>query len=352
MKQKLTLVVVLLLVGLSPQLAACAGGAPVLPVRESPISADDRQPYWLDNTHVLFAGFTGREFGSGTEIRLLNHGYYVWDLDQNTVTRDARFEHARPECINGLTKSYVIAYAPDGKTWKRRAFVDGQEIALPDRSWVNPFSCRVSTTEPLWVVKGRATRPLLEEHGYLDRGEYGEDSRSKESIRYYRDGVTEPIALGLEGWRVEPLVTYYHFADAYLLKEVPTDAYAPPPLWLLHPNGTLDKIFSPEGKVWAGSQGAGHKEQFSWSSPYVTKRGLFFVETSMPKVDGSEKAGGYILDGDTPRRVVRGFLSWGTVSPDGCRLAFSTNKRQQHIPDEQRFKLQVIDVCQGGGHVN
>jgi len=320
-------------------------------VSESPISADDKQPFWLDNSHLLFLGFTGRERGSGTEVRLLNHGYYVWDIEQNTVKKDARFEHAHPECINAQTKAYVIRYAPDGKSWKRRAFVDGQEVPLPDQSWVNPFSCRVSTSEPSWVVKGRATWPLLEEHGYLDRGPYGEDSRSKEPILYYRTGVTKSISLGIETWRINPFVTYYPFANAYLLREwkSTSDAYS---LWLLYPDGRVEQIFNPEGKAWTRSQGAGRKETFSWAPFHLTKRGVFLVEASVPKEDGSEKAGGYIVDGEIPRRVVQGHLSWGTVSPDGCKLAFFARKWGEHVPEDQRFKLQVIDVCQGGGHVN
>jgi len=320
-------------------------------VSESPISADDRQPLWLDNTHVLFLGFTGREIGSGKEVRLLNHGYYVWDIEQNTVNKDARFEHAHPECISRLSNYYVIRYAADGKSWKRRSFVDGKEVLLPDKTWVNPFSCRVSTTEPSWVVKGRATRPLFEEHGYLDRGPHGEESRSKEPILYYRTGVTEPISLGLESRVVEPFVTFYPFVGAYLLQGIRGTADITS-LWLLYPNGTLKQIFSPKGKAWAESQATGQKEIFSWAPPHLTKRGLFFVEVSVPKVDGSEKAGGYMLDGETPRRVVQGHLSWGTVSPDGCKLAFSVHKWGEHVPDDQRFKLQVIDVCQGGGHAN
>jgi hypothetical protein len=200
-------------------------------------------------------------------------------------------------------------------------------------------------------VKGRATRPLLEEHGYLDRGEFGEDSRSKEPILYYRTAVAEPISLGLENREIDPWVNYYSFADAYLLHGM-MGAADIPSLWLLHPNGTLKQIFSPKGKAWAESQVAGHKKQFSWSSSYVTKRGLFFVETSLPKVDGSEKAGGYILDGDTPRRVIRGSLSWGMVSPDGCKIAFFTRRWQADVPEEKRFKLQIVDVCQGGNRVN
>lgn len=338
---------------LSPQLAACAGGgSQVLPVKEADFGVRDQQPFWLDNTHVLFRGYTGSEGVLGKDFRYLNEAWYVWDIEGGTVSKDTQFEGAGPECINGHTKSYVLRYPTDNETPKRQAFVNGQKNTLPDRTWLNPISCRLSSTEPSWVVKGRATRPLLEEHGYLDRGEFGEDRHSKDPILYYRVGITEPISLGLEASRVEPLVTYYPFASAYLLEGVPTDGYAPPPLWLLHPEGRLDQIFSPKGKAWAESPVAGRKERFSWGPFHLTKRAFFIVETSVPKVDGSEKAGGYLLDGDTPRRVVQGSLRWGTVSPDGCKIAFITRRWRGNGPEEKRAKLQVIDVCHGGDYVN
>ena len=335
---------------------SCAWGATTMtsPVKEAAISADDKRPYWLDNTHVLFVGFTGREYGPGTEVRLLNHGYYVWDIERDTITKDARFEHVHPECINGQTMSYVLRHSTDGKTSKRQAFVNGEEVALPDRVWVNPISCHALATQPPWIVDGHTSSskvPLLEEHGYIDRGPDGEDRRSKLPMLYYRTGTTEPISLGLESRRVEPRVTYYPFVDAYLL-EGAQGTYDAPPLWLLYPNGTLEQIFSPEGKPWAKSQSSVREEKFTWASFHLTKRGLFFVEKGLPGAGELGNAGGYFLRDDTPQRVVRGVLSWGAVSPDGCKLVFSTNKWEKHIPVEDRFKLQLVDVCQGGSDVN
>lgn len=252
---------------MGPQLAACAGGAQILPVKEADFAVRDQQPFWLDNAHVLFRGYTGSEGVLGKDFRYLNEGWYVWDIERGTVAKDTRFEGAGPECINGHTKSYVLRYPTDGETPKRQAFVDGKKITLPDRTWLNPISCRLSSTEPSWVVKGRATRPLLEEHGYLDRGEFGEDNRSKEPILYYRVGTTEPISLGLEARRVEPLVTYYPFADAYLLKGVPTDAYAPPPSGCCPQTVVSRNFFHPKAKLglnrqWLVARNDSHGDHF------------------------------------------------------------------------------------------
>jgi hypothetical protein len=84
--QPLWLTLTFLVMAISPQLVAYAGrGSQILPVKESHIHVDDRQPYWLDNTQVLFTGFTVREAGPKNPIRTLNYGRYVWDIVRNTV---------------------------------------------------------------------------------------------------------------------------------------------------------------------------------------------------------------------------------------------------------------------------
>lgn len=322
---------------------SCAWGATAMtfPVKEAAISADDRQPYWLDNTHVLFLGFTGREFGPGTEIRLLNHGYYVWDIERDTVEKDPRFEHASPECINGHTKSYVVRYSADGKSSKRRAFVGGEEVTLPEGVWIHPISCRPATTHPpLWVVNGHTSTskvPLLDEHGYIDRGVDGEDRRSKLPMLYYRTDATQPISLGLESRYVNPSITYYPFMDAYLLRGDRSTPDAPP-LWLLHPSGKLEQIFSPDGKPWA---------QIGWTQFLLTKGGLYFISRSHPGLGNVGKAGLYQIQVENVARILPYVVDWGIVSPDGCKLAFIKNPWGPNLRDP-RYRVQVMNVCIGG----
>lgn len=314
------------------------------PIMEAAIAADDRQPFWLDNSHVLFRGFADVERNTGKVSRLINPGYYVWDIEHDIVMKDARFEHAHPECINGQTRSYVLRYSQDGKSSKRQFFVNGEEVVLLDPVWVNPRSCRASTTAPPWIVDGHTSSskvPLLEEHGYIDRGPDGEDRRSKLPMLYYRSGSTEPISLGLESRYIEPRVTYYPFVDAYLLQG-DRSTFNAPPLWLLHPNGTVEQIFNPEGKAWAKQ---------SWSWLLLTKQGPV-VASLLPDGPHSADAGLYLWEGGVLTRVREGFFSWGTVSPDGCKLAFSANKRGKDVPFEDHFKLQILDVCRGGSDVN
>jgi hypothetical protein len=332
---------------------SCAWGAKAMtfPVKEAAISADRTQPYWLDNTHVLFHGFTGVErgpgvqIGPGKEVRLLNHGFYVWDIERDTVSKDARFEHAAPECINGQTKSYILSYSLDGKTSQRQAFVNGEEVPLPDRVWVNPISCRALTTQPPWILDGHTSSskvPLLEEHGYIDRGIDGQDRRKNFPLLYHRPGTEQPIPLGIGSQQVEPAIIYYSFADVYLLRGSRSTEGAPSS-WVLHPNGTLDQLLSLEGKAWARRE---------WTQFHLTKRGLIFVSPRAREVGDFGEAGLYMLEGQSPTRIVKTLVIWSAVSPDGCKLAMTVDRWDPNLPGHDRSRLQIIDVCMGGNDVH
>ena len=344
MKTNLAIVAGLLLTVASPELAACAGKHPTLSVKEANFSVRDQQPFWLDNTHILFHGYAGSEGIASKGSDFLNEGWHAWDIERETVLKDMRFEHAQPECINGQTKSYVLRYSIDGTISKRRAFVNGEEVPLPDRVWVNPRSCRALTIEPPWIVDGHTSSskvPLLEEHGYIDRGPDGEDLRTKLPMLYYRTGDTQPISLGLESRRVEPLVTYYPFVDAYLLQG-DRSTFNAPSLWLLHPDGTVEQIFDPGGKAWTKQ---------SWAWLVLTKLGLVFTSLH-PAGPHSADAGLYLWKDGVLARVGMGYFSWGAVSPDGCKLAIIKHRRDPHLRGDERQRLQVVNVCDGGSHVN
>lgn len=347
--QRIHLVVMTLLGCLLLTGCTHAGAEMAFPIKEAAIGADDANVYWLDNTRVLFKGYTGREEvteGQRKRVNLLNHGYYVWDTEQGSVTKDPRFEHAAPECINGQTQSYVVRYSPDGKSSKRRMFLGEEEVPLPEGVWINPISCRPALTQPPpWVVNRHTSTskvPLLDEHGYIDRGVDGEDRQKNFPLLFYRPGAKEGIPLGLGSQQVDPGITYYPFVDAYLLQGQRSTPRVPP-FWLLRPDGTLEQIFSPQGKSWA---------QQDWANFHLTRRGLFLVSKRFLGDGDLGEAGGYLLQGENPIRIMLGVLQWVAVSPDGCKLAVVNNRYERHIPIAERFKLQMIDVCQGDHHAD
>jgi hypothetical protein len=340
----------LALILFSLTLWSCAWGATSMPypikqapIKEATISAEKRDIAWLDNTHVLFRGFTGVEPGPGVqiaggkEVRMLNEGAYVWDITAGTWAREARFDYVGSICVLGEYRSYT-APTEDNKSSKRRAFESGKEIALPERFWYNPQSCRAHPTRPPWDIDGRATVPLLEEHGYLDRGVKGQDQIKNFPLLYYRTGSTQPLPLELGSKQVDPHIRYYPFLDAYLLEGQRGPLWAPP-LWVLHSDGAVEQVFNPEGQAWA-------KQDWPWLE--LTKRGPVFASLDPRGPHHSADAGLYLWADGVLTRVAEGFFTMHAVSPEGCKLAVIKSRPERPLPVEKLYRLQIIDLCQGG----
>jgi hypothetical protein len=322
--------------------ASCAWGATTMPfpIKEAAIAAGKRDIAWLDNTHVVFDGFTGGEGSLGHESPVRDPGMYVWDLDRGTATREPRFDRAGNFCNRGPYLSYS-EFTEDRKSSKRRAFENGKEIALPDKYWINPQSCHTYLTRPPWDIDGRATVPLLEEHGYIDRGVKGQDRIKNFPLLYYRTGSTQPLPLELDRNQVDPHIRYYPFIDSYLLEGQRVALWAPP-LWVLHPNGAVEQLFAPEGQAWV---------KFSWSWLELTKRGPVFTSLTLGGPQGSEP-GLYLWAGGVLTRVADGFFTMHAVSPDGCKLAVIKSRPERPLPTAELHRLQIIDICNGGKNVH
>jgi hypothetical protein len=331
---------VLTLLGLTLWSCVWATAAMSYPIKEAPIAASGRQVYWLDKSHIVFHGFTGGKGSPGQESPLSNRGAYVWDLDRGTATREPRFDHAANICSRQPYLSYTVP-SKDNKTTRRVAFENGQEIELSKKLWFNPKSCRVHRTKPSWEVEGRNTVPLLEEHGYIDRGNKGEDQIEEFPLQYYRSGAAEPIPLALDSRHVSQRVRFAPFLDAYVLESA-SGRLTAKPLWLLHPSGTVEQIFSPEGKPWA-------EQQWSWVE--VTKRGLAFGKITYGG-DHIKDSGLYVWEQETLTQVENAVLTWPSISPDGCRLAVIKFSPERALATAELHTLQVIDLCNGGSDVH
>jgi hypothetical protein len=314
------------------------------PIKEAPIAAGPKDIAWLDNTHVVFDGAMGGEGSPDHESPFTNKGAYVWDLDRGTATREPRFDRADPPiCSRGPYLSY-IEHSEDLKSAKRRAFENGQEVILPEpgKFWFNPISCRTYTTKPWWVMEGRWTVPLLEEHGYIELGGKPQDLTTNFPLFYFRPGAADPLPLGLWKQQVNSTVRYAPFLDAYLL--MGHSSSQPAPLWLLHPSGTVEQIFSPEGHAWATQSG--------WSWVELTKRGPVVVSLRPRSKRQAADAGLYLWAGGVLTRVAEGYFTSRAVSPDGCKLAVIKSRPERPLPPAELWRLQIIDLCNGGTHVH
>ncbi len=328
-----------------PHLGACASPSTLLPVKEAPFRVEDWQIYWLDDTHVLFRGFTGTEQIQRrlfVETHPIDEGTYVWNIETSAVERDVRFDRADLLCIQG---PYLTYYAPVDEQGRMKgiALKEGHPIKLSEENWFNPTSCRVLSSKPVWLAEGRKRRPLLDEHGYLDFGLAGpEGAQQNPQVVFYPANGMEPISLGLRSPEIYNIPTYLPFSDAYLLWG---ERHNPElvPMWLLRPAGMLEQIFSPAGKPWA---------KLAWSDFRLTKVGLFLASMRYRGDGDLGEAGGYLVRNDVPVLVVRGVPERIAVSPDGCKIALINNKYEKHFPTAERFRLQVVNVCQGVSHVD
>ena len=345
MKRKLVWIFVLLLMVISPQLAVCEESR--YPVLDSKFPAAEAKLGWIDNERVIFHGYEPGKFGTNSprdgHIYDIT-GLFIWDTHANEV--------AKHESIEGLTSLCVhagkVTYAKEGMLVSGQL---GKEQRTPfpkKKYWFNPVSCRYYETLPYWRQEGRKNRsiPLLEEHGYLD---FGLSSRAEPSkatpALLYSPHEKSPRELPFTGEQVRHHVTYFGFDDIYLVEGYRETTYAPV-IWLLKPNGTVTKALEPRGKPW---------EKLGWGGFLLTKKGIF-LSGGRGDYASVGTRGGYLLTlgGESPTRLIDGFVRNEAVSPDGCKVAFVHVLHSQAGADSFRAllagkpgtrTLQMIDLC-------
>jgi hypothetical protein len=350
---KLTLIAVLLLMVVSPQLAGCAEIKPVYPIYDSGKPGVGISG-WLDNDTVVFYSEQRAQVKPGTQgpPPVLEAGYYVWNTAKGSLIIDSSLEDVAKVCVQGDVVTFLRKSPTDEKKWLVVTRENGQETVTPlvKTEWFNRFSCRYYEQKPQWD-RGYASLPLLEWHGSL----LFKDSRQNNPILFFppnnETGVPLPIGTR-QVWH--NLVQYAPFKNAYLLYPI---AYVDPETGKEEPVGPWPKgkpvlvwWLSPDGKVTTenipympfmrgGSRGF-----------FPTREGIFLFTH---KTDGMWKpgdAGGYLTKNGNVIKLITGMLENVTVSPDGCNVAFL---HDPYIPEPvfERVKMKVINVCEEARHV-
>lgn len=181
--------------------------------------------------------------------------------------------------------------------------------------------------------------------------DFGIPSRADPSkaspILLYPPDEKIPKQLPFTGEQVRVRVAYFEFADVYLLEGHRETTYATD-IWLLKPNGTVTKVFESTGKPW---------ERMGWGEFSLTRKGLF-LSGGHGDYGSVGTRGGYLLKpgGESPTRLIEGFVRNEAVSPDGCKVAFVHVLHSQAGADSFRAllagkpgtrTLQMIDLCKG-----
>jgi len=353
-------IIVLLLIGLETQLAACAELAPY-PVKDSGMLAEDADLVWLDNQRVLFHGYKAVEFSTipGKPHRFVGRGLYLWDtatgsieLFDTLVNRLNGREGRSTLCVH----DGVLTYVSQGMVITGESSQDTKTPFPKQPYWYNPLSCRYYDTKPFWVVAGHKTIPLLEEHGYLDMGGRGEPNLSlreenpNAAISFYSVKAQKSFALliGQLEARV-PQVAYVPYKNAYLIsglqyfdsaKGLLQSAWpnsVPFRVWWLSPDGTMKKEEVPN-LPWM------HGNYFSFFSTQV---GLFLVKHSPSGSRRLGEMGGYLVKDFNVKHVVVGALRKVAISPDGCKAAVINDSYADDKHRAERTTLQAIPLCKG-----
>jgi hypothetical protein len=353
MKRTIALIALLLVNIAFPKLAIA--GDSRYPIKDSKISVDRQtRPVWLNNNQIIFTGYVLDPANPPKQVGLaweIPQGVYVWDLEKDSAMRDRSWDGTNSWCAFGELRSFHRLRPGTEKTYDLVEGKIGAEQVFPLPSkWRNPISCRhYYTALPYWRQEGRKTRsiPLLEEHGYLDFGlpSRADPSKARPVLLYSPN--QNPKQLPFTGEQVRFHVTYFAFANAYLLEGYIETTYATD-IWLLKSDGAVTKVLEPKKEQW---------EKLGWGQYNLTKKGLFAAGGSGP-YDQVGTTGGYLFPGGKPIRLIAGLTRNISVSPDGCKVVFvhalhslaeadSAKALREGKPGTRTLKM--IDLCDGKG---
>lgn len=287
--------------------------------------------YWIDDERVLFIGHRPGEFTT------LSDGQRVLKtllLEWNTATEQVR---TRAELgaypLLCYAQDYVHYHFRRGDRVIARAGLLGDERDIPlpaPGTTLNPLTCRYYDPETVANNVGSGLIPLKDEHGYWGR-QYGRTSSVY--LKRLGTGFAEQI-VPVHGAALP--ITWSEYAQSYVFRRLenlmsPTGTSGK--LWLLSPSGDFKEITIPSGPWLAGPTRYG-----------ITKVGVF-IRSRAGRPDGLGDAGGYLMNGDLPRKLLAGYIHSFDISPDGCKVAMSM---RASIARGIRPDLVAMDVCAPG----
>lgn len=266
--------------------------------------------YWIDNNRVLFKTV------KDNNKRLAYQGPFnlsIWEIGKG-VTPYTPFAHRVDACL----RDGIFRYTLEDEQKNKKVFYGkfGEEKPVTPPKMLYPYdlmNCRIADNPEIVAKRqnNRAIIPLLDRHGYLDRGVLrGEESLKETPTALYRPGQREAIKLPIRIGSVK----YYAFKDAYYI-EIGASAITgkPATTWWLYPDGRVEEVRLPTGPWGTG-----------FSAHAIPLRiGFFMVSHAYMSGRDSGLAGGYFLQGEKFVKVINGSIRGPDVSPDGCKVAFS-----------------------------
>lgn len=315
---------------------------------------------WIDNQRILFKTV------KDNDKRRVTSGPFnlsVWEVGKGVKPYTDYFQSVTA-CIQGEmihrtqenTQGNVRFY---GKFGEEKSF----DFPTIKGAFFDNMNCRPNDNPEILAkrAQGRAIKPLLDHHGYLDFGPLGGDKNS--FVAFHRaDGQVVELSLRQqEANHIE----YYRFKDAYFIfghyydtdnhsgtNVWPKKAAHYRYVWWLHPDGRVEPVKFPDGPwIKETKSGSGYVTYDTLLYPtwlYPTQQGYFLVTGQAKSARNAGTLGAYLLHDGKLIKLIGGHINSPTVSPDGCNIAFV------HYPyadatitaDPAPITLKVVKLCQ------
>lgn len=293
---------------------------------------------WIDNNRVLFVG--GPIEPGRKHPRLRNAS--VWEIGKDVAILSKPAQHVGVCAHDGFI-AYTLTYDKtkterfEGKFGQEKIFTPPTEKNAR-RRWMD---CQFRPIDvSLAKLEGRNSHTLtllLYRHGYLDYGPRNVNrplGAKGEPILYYPTGQKEPVSLPITNEGVYN-TDYYPFKAAYFIHPFASNHNT----WWLYPDGRMEEIKYPT-----------LPKLLVQGTFFPIRKGFFiyYYDGRPPSFKVPGNTGGYLVAQDgKSSKVISGYLNGITVSPDGCKVAFTHYPYLDatRIDDPGRVTLKAINFC-------
>jgi hypothetical protein len=288
--------------------------------------------YWLDDHQLILNDIEST--GTNDKSSVIK----IWNLVDNSVIKygqgsvgcfaDGLIQRTNYHSGKSATAPGILQKGPLGQ---EKEFVLDKSIRVYDHRFECGDQPSAFTTQHVREHPDEFVIALRKEHGFLVRAKRTmfPDGRTNQiidssEIVLHRPGL-EPKPIPVPSKNVV-VAAYYPFVSAYVLYNF---GIGVADIYILLTSGELRTIKPPPG--------------MAGSNPALSRRGMLWVQGSvLPKADN----GIYLSRGDLVRRIASENSHGAAVSPNGCRMAYTTT-HVDFLGKITEPTLKVIDLCTG-----
>jgi len=293
---------------------------------------------WIDNNRILFVGGPDEPGRKHPQLRNAS----VWEIGKGVTVLSKAVQHVGI-CTHDGFLAYTLTYDKtkterfEGKFGQERIFTPPTEKNA-SRRWMDcRFHASSISNEKLEGPRQHKLTFLLYSHGYLDYGPRNIDrplGKKGDPILYYRTGQKEPVSLPITNEGIRH-ADYYPFKDAYFIHPFASNYST----WWLYPDGRMEEIKYPT-----------LPKLLVQGTFFPIRKGFFiyYYDGRPPSFKVPGNTGGYLVAEDgKSSKVISGYLNGISVSPDGCKVAFTHYPYLDatRIDDPGRVTLKAINLC-------